>query len=112
MKDYEQEIRRENDNGYCPTKDIDDNPIFYYIKYLIFSKLGKFEFEKNERDKLYNTKEEMNENYKKGDLESKDLKSIEARVINKMNQPDRKIFEIDIKTIKILQIVKSFKVIH
>ena len=113
MEDSEEEIKIKIRNAHCPPKDIDDNPLFDYIKYLIFPKFGKFELKRAEKyggDKIYNTYEEMCEDYKKGDLDPNDLKPNTARIINEMIEPVRKHFENDPEAKKILQLVKSFKV--
>ena len=66
--------------------------------------------EKYGGDKIYNTYEEIFEDYKKGDLDPNDLKPNTARIINEMIEPVRKHFENDPEAKKILQLVKSFKV--
>ena len=113
MEDSEEDIERKINNAHCPPKDIDDNPILDYIKYIIFPKFGKFELKRNEKsggDKVYNTYEEICEDYKKGDLTPVDLKPNAARIINEMIEPVRKHFENDPEAKKILKLVKSFKV--
>ena len=71
MEDSAKEVERKIKKAYCPEKDVDDNPIFDYIKYLIFPRYEKFELKRKEEfggDKTYNTYEEMCEDYKKGIL--------------------------------------------
>lgn len=63
-------------------------------------------------DKVYNTYEEICEEYKKGDLHPVDLKPNIARLVNEMIEPVRKHFENDLEAKKILQFVNSFKVTH
>ena len=113
MEDSAKEVERKIKKAYCPEKDVDDNPIFDYIKYLIIPRFGKFELKRPEKwggDKTYNTYEEICEDYKKGDLNPGDLKPNVARLINDMIEPVRKHFENDPEAKKILQLVNSFKV--
>ena len=113
MEDSAEDVERKIKKAYCPEKNIDDNPIFDYIKYLIFPRFGKFELKRPEKfggDKLYKTYEEMCEDYLKGDLFPGDVKPNVARIINSMIEPVRKHFENDPEAKKILELVNSFKV--
>ena len=113
MEDSAKEVERKIKKAYCPEKDVDDNPIFDYIKYLIIPRFGKFELKRPEKyggDKVYNTYEEICEDYKKGDLNPGDVKPNVARLINELIEPVRKHFENDPEAKKILQLVNSFKV--
>ena len=113
MEDTSEEVDRKIKKAYCPEKNIDDNPIFDYLKYLIFPRFGKLELKRPEKfggDKTYNTYEEICEDYKKGDLNPGDLKPNVARLINEMIEPVRKHFQNDPEAKKILQLVNSFKV--
>jgi tyrosyl-tRNA synthetase len=113
MEDSAEDVERKIKKAYCPEKNIDDNPIFDYIKYLIFPRFGKFELKRPEKfggDKLYKTYEEMCEDYLKGDLFPADVKPNVARIINSMIEPVRKHFENDPEAKKILELVNSFKV--
>ena len=113
MEDSPEEVKRKIKHAFCPAKQVDDNPIFDYIKYLIFPKLGKFELKRQEKyggDKTYNTYEEICQDYLKGDLDPNDIKPNVARLINDMIEPVRRHFQNDPEAKKILQLVNSFKV--
>ena len=113
MEDTAEEVNRKIKKAYCPEKEIDDNPIFDYVKFLIFPKFGKFELKRPEKyggDKTYNTYEEMCSDYKEGTLNPADLKPNVARLINDMIEPVRRHFQNDPEAKKILQLVNSFKV--
>ena len=113
MEDSAEEVNRKIKKAFCPEKQVENNPIFDYIKCLIFSRFGKFELKRAEKyggDKTYNTYEEMCEDYLKGDLFPGDVKPNVARLINDMIEPVRKHFENDPEAKKILKLVKSFKV--
>jgi tyrosyl-tRNA synthetase len=113
MEDSAAEVDRKIKKAYCPEKNVDDNPIFDYIKYLIFPRFGKFDLKRDEKyggDKLYKSYEEMCEDYLKGDLFPADVKPNVARIINSMIEPVRKHFQNDPEAKKILELVSSFKV--
>ena len=113
MEDSVEEVERKIKKAYCPEKNVDDNPIFDYIKYLIFPRFGKFDLKRDEKyggDKLYKSYEEMCEDYMKGALFPADLKPNVARIINSMIEPVRKHFQNDPEAKKILELVNSFKV--
>ena len=113
MEDPESEVYRKIILAYCPEKNIDDNPIFDYIKNLIFPRFEKFELIREEKyggNKTYNTYEEMCEDYKNGKLYPADVKPNVARLINEMIEPVRKHFQNDPEAKKILSLVKSFEV--
>lgn len=113
MEDSVKEVDRKIKKAYCPEKNVEDNPIFDYIKYLIFPKFGKFELKREEKfggDKTYKTYEEMCDDYMKGNLFPGDVKPNVARLINEMIEPVRKHFENDPEAKKILQLVNTFKV--
>ena len=113
MEDPPEEVNRKIKKAYCPEKQVENNPIFDYIKYLIFPRFGKFELKRAEKhggDKTYNTYEQMCEDYLKGDLYPLDVKLNVARLINDMIDPVRRHFENDPEAKKILKLVNSFKV--
>ena len=113
MEDSAEEVNRKIKKAFCPEKQVENNPIFDYIKFLIFPRFGKFELKRAEKyggDKTYNTYEEMCEDYLKGDLFPGDVKPNVARLINDMIEPVRKHFENDPEAKKILKLVNSFKV--
>jgi len=113
MEDTKEDVDRKIKKAFCPIKDVDNNPIFDYIKYLIFPKFGKFELKRAEKyggDKTYNTYEEMCEDYRTEKLFPKDVKDNVARLINEMIEPVRIHFQTDPVAKKILQLVKSFNV--
>ena len=113
MEDSAEVVNRKINKAFCPEKEVDNNPIFDYIKYLIFPKFGKFELKRAEKfggDKTYNTFEEMCEDYKNGALFPADVKPNVARLINDMIEPVRRHFENDPEAKKILKLVNSFKV--
>jgi len=113
MEDSVEDVKRKIKHGFCPAKQVEDNPIFDHIKCLIFPKFGKFELKKQEKfggDKTYNTYEEMCQDYLKGDLDPNDVKPNVARLINDMIESVRRHFQNDPEAKKIFQLVNRFKI--
>jgi len=113
MEDSEKDVQRKIKNGFCPLKTVDGNPIFDYIKYLIFPKFGKLFIERKEENGgniLYESYEKLCQDYKDEKVHPADLKPAVAKSINAMIEPVRRHFETDPQAKKILEIVKSFAV--
>jgi len=113
MEDSEKDVERKIKKGFCPIKQVDGNPIFDYIKYIIFPKCGKLFIERKEENGgniLYDNYEKLCQDYKDEKVHPNDLKPAVAKSINAMIEPVRKHFETDPQAKKILELVKSFSV--
>ena len=113
VEDSEEDVNRKIKQGYCPEKDIDNNPIFDYIKYILFPKFGKFELfreEKNGGNKVYNSLEELTKDYIDGKVHPGDLKPSVAKAINNILEPIRLHFKNDPDAKKVLELVRSYQV--
>jgi tyrosyl-tRNA synthetase len=113
MEDSEKDVQRKIKNGFCPLKQVDGNPIFDYIKYIIFPKFGKLFIERKEENGgnvLYDNYEKLCQDYKDEKVHPADLKPAVAKSINEMIEPVRKHFETDPQAKKILELVRSFQV--
>ena len=113
VEDSEEDVNRKIKQGYCPEKDIDNNPIFDYIKYILFPKFGKFELfreEKNGGNKVYNSLEELTKDYIDGNVHPGDLKPSVAKAINNILEPIRLHFKNDPDAKKVLELVRSYQV--
>lgn len=113
MEDSKQDIERKIKKAYCPEKNVDDNPIMEYIKYLVFPKYGVFHLirsEKNGGNKDYFSYESLCEDYKNGNVHPGDLKPSTAKVINDMIEPVRQHFANDPEAKRVLELVRSFEI--
>ena len=113
MEDSEKDVLRKIKNAYCPIKEVDGNPIFEYIKFIIFSKFGKLFIERKEENGgnvLYDSYDKLCQDYKDEKVHPGDLKPAVAKSINAMIEPVRKHFETDPQAKKILELVRSFAV--
>jgi tyrosyl-tRNA synthetase len=113
MEDSEKDVLRKIKNAYCPIKEVDGNPIFEYIKFIIFPKFGKLFIERKEENGgnvLYDSYDKLCQDYKDEKVHPGDLKPAVAKSINAMIEPVRKHFETDPQAKKILELVRSFAV--
>lgn len=112
MDDSYEEIKRKIRKAYCPEKQIGDNPILEYCRYIIFEKFDKLKIERPAKfggDLTIKSYDELEEIYGKGKLFPLDLKNSVAEHIDKIIAPVRKHFEKG-KANELLKKVKSFDI--
>jgi len=113
MEDKEDDVRRKIKKAYGPPGVIEANPILDYTKHLVFAKFDSFEIERNADNggnKVYKSYEELEDDYKNGQLHPGDLKPALAKAINEMIEPVRMHFKNDKNARKLLAQVKKLKV--
>ncbi|MBD3226551.1 MAG: tyrosine--tRNA ligase [Candidatus Lokiarchaeota archaeon] len=110
ITDTPDEIRRKIKKAYCPEKDLDENPIYEIIKYIILrEKNSTFKIERKEKfggDILVDL-EEFKKLYKSGELHPLDVKKNVASKLIDILEPARKYFK---KNKDILKVFKESKV--
>jgi len=112
MNDSEEDIKRKIANAYCPIKQVEENPILEYAKFLVFEKFGKLSIERPAKfggNVEYLGYADLEKDYVEGKLHPQDLKSAMAESINAMIAPVREHFEKNLKAKKLLEEVKGFK---
>lgn len=113
MTDTIEEVSRKINNAYCPEKQIEENPVLEYCKYIIFE---SFKHLKIERDKKYGgdiyveSFAELDKLYSEGNIHPLDLKRSVSLHINQLLDPVRKHFEKNKKARELLDQVKEFEV--
>ncbi|HII72406.1 TPA: tyrosine--tRNA ligase [Candidatus Woesearchaeota archaeon] len=113
MTDSEDDIRRKINKAYCPEKQVHDNPIMEYCKYLVFERNPFIVIERPEKwggNMEIHSYDELVRLYTAGDLHPADLKKAVAGYINAMVAPVREHFEKDPKAKALLEQVRSFQV--
>lgn len=113
MDDSEKEITRKITKAYCPEKQVHENPIMEYCKYIIFEKFKSLEIERPSKfggNLSIGSYDELEEIYASGKLHPMDLKNAVAAHINELVEPVRKHFEKNAKAKKLLAQVKKFDV--
>lgn len=113
VSDTEEEIKRKIKKAYCPAKQVKDNPILEYCRYLIFERFKTLKitrpakFGGNISIKSY---AELEKKYIKGEVHPLDLKNAVSYYINEMVKPIRKHFKKNKKAKKLYETVNKYKV--
>ena len=95
MTDTEEDIKRKIKNAFCPEKQVEENPVMEYCRYIIFEKTGEMKIERPAKfggDLVFESFHQLAEAYKKGELHPMDLKNAVAFYINDFISPVRKHF--------------------
>ena len=113
MTDSEEDIKKKISKAYCPEKQVAENPLMEYCKYLVFEKFDTMEVKRPEKfggDLSINNYEELEKVFSAGQLHPMDLKNSVAFYTNEMVRPVREHFEKNEKARKMLEEIKSFQV--
>jgi tyrosyl-tRNA synthetase len=95
MHDTKEEIQRKIGKAYCPEKIIEGNPLFDYLKYLIFKRYAEVKIERAAKfgGNVVLSCGKLEEAYLKGEIHPLDLKNAVAKYLDEMIEPVRKYFE-------------------
>ena len=113
MSDSKKDIKRKINKAYCPEKQIQENPILEYCKYIAFEKFDVVKIERPAKfggDLEFKSYAELEKAYADGELHPADLKQAISFYINKLVEPIRKHFETNSKAKELLEMVESFEV--
>lgn len=113
MDDSKDDIRRKLKKAWCPEKQVKENPVLEYCKYIVFEKFDKFEIKRPEKfggDLEFDSYEAVESAYVKGDIHPLDLKQATAFYINELVQPVREHFDKDKRAKELMDFVKKQKV--
>jgi tyrosyl-tRNA synthetase len=113
MEDTEADVNVKIKQSYCPPNEVKDNPLFDYLKHIIFPKTASFTVERKEENggnKTYARFEDIVADYEAGQLHPGDLKPALAKALNDLIRPVREHFQNDPNAKKLLEQVKKFKV--
>jgi tyrosyl-tRNA synthetase len=112
MHDSEEDIKRKIAKAYCPEKVIEGNPIFDYLKFLVFRRYPEI---KISRDKKFGGDitvdyPELVTMFSEGKLHPLDLKNAVVFYLNEMIIPVRRHFETNKKAKELYEEVKKFSI--
>ncbi|MBN2458737.1 tyrosine--tRNA ligase [Candidatus Woesearchaeota archaeon] len=113
MTDTEEEIKRKMAGAYCPAKQVHENPVLEYCKYILFEKFNELKVERPEKfggNVTFKSYAELEKAFAEGKLHPADLKGMAAKYVNLVVEPVRKHFEADKKASELKRLVESFKV--
>ena len=113
MTDTEEGIKNKISRAYCPAREIKENPLIEYSKYLIFEKFKAVEIKRPEKfggNLVIEDFGELENLYKEGKLHPADLKNAVAFYLNELIEPVRNYFEKNQKARKLKEEVEGFEV--
>lgn len=113
MTDSAEDIKRKISKAYCPAKQIEENPLIEYAKYIIFEKFKEIKIERPSKfggDITFNSYGELEKAYSPGELHPLDLKQAVSVYVDQLIDPVRKHFEKNKRAKDLLEQVKSFQV--
>jgi tyrosyl-tRNA synthetase len=96
MTDSKEDVERKTTKAYCPEKQLRENPVIEYCRYIIFEKNKKMKIERPAKfggNIEINSFEELEKLFESGELHPMDLKKSVAFYLNEMLEPVRKHFE-------------------
>jgi tyrosyl-tRNA synthetase len=113
MTDTEEDIGRKLGKAWCPEKDVKDNPVIEYFRYIIFEKYSEIEIKRPEKfggNISIKKITELEEKYSEGKIHPLDLKKTCAFYINEMIKPVREHFEKNKEAKKLKELVESYQI--
>jgi len=112
MHDSKEDIERKIGKAYCPEKVIEGNPLFDYLKYLIFKRYDQIKIERDKKfgGDLKGDYTDIEKIYTEGKLHPLDLKKAVAHYLNEMIKPVREYFEKNKKAKALYEEVKKYSI--
>ncbi len=110
MLDSPADVKRKINKAYCPPKQIFDNPVLEYCKYIIFELVDKVLVERPEKyggNIEYNSYKALEKDYSAGKLNPPDLKPAVVKYLNQLIDPIREHFEKNDKAKKLYNFVQK-----
>ncbi len=103
-------IERKILNAYCPPRVEEGNPILDYAKHIVFRAIGSLKVEREQRyggDVVYESYEQLRDDYVSGRLHPLDLKRAVARALDDLIAPIRRHFETNSRAVELYEFVRS-----
>ena len=95
MTDTKEEVEHKIAQAYCPEKQLEENPLLEYMKYIIFESVPEVRVERPPKfgsNVIYKSYDSMAHDFQQGKLHPMDLKTTTARYLNQLLDPVRKHF--------------------
>lgn len=110
MEDTVEDVNRKIKKAFCPERQIADNPIIDYTRYIVFEKFNPVVIKiQSEPDMFFSSFDELKVAYEKGMIHPVDLKNAVAGYINELLQPVREHFQKDPYAKKLLDTIKQWQ---
>lgn len=111
MTDSKEEVERKIGKAFCIEKQVEENPVLEYCRYIIFEKEKKMKIERPAKfggNVEFNSAQELEAAFARGELHPADLKNATSKYVNDLLEPVRKHFSKG-KAKDLLEQVKGFK---
>ena len=96
MEDSVADVRRKIRQAYCPPGQVESNPCLNWMQHIVFGKFGRVEINRDDAhggNVVYESFEQMTEDYASGALHPGDLKQALTRYLNEALEPVRQHFQ-------------------
>jgi tyrosyl-tRNA synthetase len=113
MTDSKEEILRKLTKAYCPEKQVEENPVLEYAKYLVFERFKTMDIHRPAKwggDLTIEGYADLVSRFTKGEVHPQDLKQSVAHYVNELVEPVRLHFEKNTRAHELLETVKRFEV--
>lgn len=110
MLDTPEDVKRKIKKAYCPPKQVKENPVLEYCKYIIFELTDVFKVKRPEKyggDIEYKSYKDLENDYGKGNLNPPDLKPAVTDYLNQFLKPIIEHFRTNEHAIKLYQFVQN-----
>lgn len=111
MLDSEEDIKRKISKAYCPAKQVDENPVLEYCKYIVFEKFKTMHIERPAKfggTIEFESYKQLETAFSAGAIHPMDLKNTTAHYINDVIAPVREKVQKTAKLHKLYDEIKSF----
>ena len=113
MTDSSADVKRKMKNAWCPAKEVKENPVLEYCKYIVFEILDKEEYVIERPEKFggnisFTNYSDLEKAYVAGDLHPLDLKQTTAKYIDRFLEPVREHFAKDKTAAALKEQVEGF----
>jgi len=106
IHDTEEQVKSKLQRAWCPEKQTEMNPVLEIVKYVVFHEKESFEIQRESRfggSVEFQSYEELESAYRKGEVHPKDLKENVADNISEITEPIRKHFEKHAEFLEVFQ---------
>ncbi|MFT4343511.1 MAG: tyrosine--tRNA ligase [Candidatus Woesearchaeota archaeon] len=113
MTDTEEDIKRKLKKAYCPEKQVQDNPVLEYCKYILFEKFDLMKVKRPEKyggNVVYSSYTDLEKDFADGSLHPMDLKQMVSEYLNELLIPVRTYFEENQEAKLLKETVDSYEV--
>ena len=113
MTDSEEEIKTKFKKAYCPEKQVQDNPVLEYCKYILFEKVPLFKIERPQKyggSITFLSYHQLEEAFLTGGVHPMDLKNATAFYINQFLEPVREHFKKTSSAKELKKLVESYEI--